>query len=545
MIGSGAGGLACAVALAQAGQRVLVLEQHEVPGGWCHSFRLGGYQFSPGVHYIGELDEGGGLRRVYEGLGVSRDLVFLELNPDGFDHVLIGGERFDIPKGRNRLEARLIERFPHESRGIRDYLELVDRSAKELGQAQKIGSLPDLLSLPWRARHVLRWGLASLDHVLDRHVHDPMLRALLSIQAGDHGLPPSKAPFALHAAVQAHYFNGGFYPMGGAQSLPKAFARALRRAGGGIRLNAAVDRILLGENGAACGVRLAGGEEITATRVVSNADPGITFGRLVGLENLSTRLRSKLARTRWSISGLSLFGATDLDLADMGYDSGNYWYSRSTNLEASYDFSNGSTGLDDEELPGLFLTITTLKDRTKKAKGHQTFEAFTFVPFGGFDRWSDSRHGDRPGDYVELKKRLEKRMLRAADKVVPGISEHSVFAELATPLTNAHYVRSTKGSFYGTEKSRWQLGPFGFGVATEVSDLWLCGASTLGHGVMGATASGLAVAARILRCSWRDLLDQRGPDLRIYPADDPSAWPPQLRRKRRSADNALARSAKP
>ena len=93
VIGSGSGGLTAALALARAGRRVVVFEQHSRPGGYSQSFELEGFRFSPGIHYVGALGPGGNLRRIYEGLGVANDLEFFELDPDGYDRVIIGTRR--------------------------------------------------------------------------------------------------------------------------------------------------------------------------------------------------------------------------------------------------------------------------------------------------------------------------------------------------------------------------------------------------------------------------------------------------------------------
>src|SRR4051812_25888456 len=55
VIGSGMGGMACAAALAKFGRKVLVLEQHYVPGGFTHTFTRKGYRWDVGVHCIGQM----------------------------------------------------------------------------------------------------------------------------------------------------------------------------------------------------------------------------------------------------------------------------------------------------------------------------------------------------------------------------------------------------------------------------------------------------------------------------------------------------------
>lgn len=527
VIGSGAGGLTAALALANTGQKVLVLEQHYLPGGWCHSFALEGYRFSPGVHYIGELAPGGRMRWVYEGLGL--ELSFCELNPDGFDHIFVRGERFDIPKGKDVFCERLVARFPAEERGIRGYLRTVDKMARELGALFEFKGLLDALTIPFRAPTVALWGLRTAEALIHKHVADPTLRAILAAQAGDHGLPPSLAPAAVHASVAAHYFDGGYYPRGGAASLPKAYIKALRKAGGEIRVRAAVKEILV-ENGRAIGVKLEDGETLRARHVVSNADPHVTFGKLMAPAHLPSGLKKKLDKTRYSTSALSLFLATDLDVRRAGMDSGNYWWYPDGDVEAAYRQGLEPWGVDAPQLPGLFLTCTTLKDPSKLHRGHHTMEAFTFVHHDAYKAWERSVVGDRPDAYARVKEILLERMIAEAAKIVPGLADRIVFADLGTPLTNVFYCAATEGNLYGTEKSRWQVGPFAYPVRTPIGGLVLCGSSTLSHGVMGAAFSGLVAARELVGGSIAELLTHKG-SIEILSAEDISTWPEPLRRK--------------
>jgi len=533
IIGSGAGGLSAAICLAKKGQKVLVLEQHDVPGGWCHSFYLDGYRFTPGVHYIGLLDKGQSTSLLYEGLGIANDLVFFRMNPKAYEHGWIGDERFDFPANFDELVLKLSEKFPAEKKNIRKYLTLVRNVSRQLQLIPHIKTVWEQITIPFRTKHMGKYALFSLKRVINWHLKDPLLKKILNIQFGDHGLSPARASFPLHCAVMDHYFNGGFYPMGGGGAIIKAMTNCIKKEGSDVRTSTGVQRILLegDKKKKAIGVQLENGEKLFADRIISNADPDITYNKLVGRENLSNRLKKKLDKTKYSVTSLMLFLTVDMDVRKAGIDSGNIWYMAEGDMDEVYDEMQKPNIIDGDEFLGIFVSCTTLKDPISFNGKHHTLEVITYIDYEAFRQFEDEE-SQRSKAYLEFKERLTVKMINTLEKVLPGVSDHIIMKELGTPITNKFYINSTNGSVYGTEKTLNQIGPFAFKPRSEIQGLYLCGASIVSHGIAGASYSGVQTAGEILNLKQFDLIKHdESQNVRIFDAEDDKEYPSWMLKK--------------
>ena len=533
IVGAGVGGLSAAICLGREGQKVLVLEQHDVPGGWCHSFYLNGYRFTPGVHYVGLLEKGQSTSELYEGLGIANDIAFYKMNPKGFEHCWIEDERFDYPSNFEDFRAALIARFPHEKKGINKYLTLVKNVGRQLQLIPKVRGFWQQITIPFRTKHMGKYSPFSLKRVINWHVKDPLLQSILNVQFGDHGLPPSKASFVMHAAIMDHYSSGGFYPMGGGGAIVKAMTNKIKSYNGKVKTSTSVKRILIegDKKKKAVGVELESGEQIFANRVISNADPGITYFNLIGKEHLSNKILKKLNKTTYSCTSIMLFLTVDMDVKKAGLDSGNIWLLSNKDFDAIYNDMQNEDILQGEEFAGMFISCTTLKDPISFDGRYHTLEAITYINYEAFAAFKDEKE-ERSEAYLQFKEQIIQKFLRSLEKVVPGITASIVHKELGTPITNEFYINTTDGNVYGTEKSLKHIGPFAYKIKSEIENFYLCGASTVSHGVAGASYSGVQAAAAILGCRQDDLIK---PDetqhLRIFDAEDDANYPDWMQKK--------------
>ncbi|HEY0882141.1 MAG TPA: NAD(P)/FAD-dependent oxidoreductase, partial [Archangium sp.] len=265
VIGSGMGGMTCAALLAKTGKRVLVLEQHYVPGGFTHVFSRKGWTWDVGVHAVGEVTRKSLPGRLLHAL-TDGALEWTSLGKSYDQFHFPGNFHIDFPDSPEQFRDNLVAAFPHERKGIEQYLALCKSVSRELQGFYLARMLPkatSFLSDTLLARSVKQYLTRSTQHVVAELTKDEKLQALLTAQWGYYGSPPDRSAFAMHALVVKHFLHGGYYPVGGSARIAQTLLQTVADAGGWTRIYADVEEILV-KDGRATGVRLKTGEEIFA-----------------------------------------------------------------------------------------------------------------------------------------------------------------------------------------------------------------------------------------------------------------------------------------
>jgi len=79
VIGAGLGGLFSGAKLAKEGKKVLLIEQHTIPGGCATVFKRKGYTFEVGLHEMDGLHEDDFKVNIFKDLNIYEKVEFLEI----------------------------------------------------------------------------------------------------------------------------------------------------------------------------------------------------------------------------------------------------------------------------------------------------------------------------------------------------------------------------------------------------------------------------------------------------------------------------------
>jgi len=272
---------------------------------------------------------------------------------------------------------------------------------------------------------------------------------------------------------------GVHYAMGGTAAIATAMQGVIEDQGGTLRFNEEVDEILI-KSGKVGGVRTTRGEILTADVVVSNADAGHTYTRL--LRNQPKRRWSdrKLQRQRWSMSMFVWYFGTR-DTRHLWPDVGHHTILNGPRYRGLVNdiFVKGRLSED----MSLYVHRPTVTDPSAAPPGGDTFYALSPVPHLGFDNGVDWRTEG------EIYRRKMQNVLEQS--LLPGLSDHLGPSEVFTPLTFRDRYLSPVGAGFSIEPRILQSAWFRpHNVSEEVAGLFLVGAGTHpGAGLPGVIAS--------------------------------------------------------
>jgi all-trans-retinol 13,14-reductase len=503
VIGSGMSGMSCAAALAQTGRRVLVLEQHYIPGGCTHVFSRKGYSWDVGVHAIGQMQEAPGKLLAWLTDGKLR-MSSLGDPYDRFDFP--DSFRFSFSSSREKFAGDLKEKFPDEALAIDRYLALVNKAANASMGLFMGRSFPE-----WLDKAYMKligtlfgdwWGRTTQD-VLSELTSNEKLKAVLTAQWGYYGATPDQSSFALHALTIKHFWHGAYYPVGGSTSFAECLLDVVQEAGGQSVVRASVAEIIV-RDGRAVGVRLEKGEEFSAPIIVSATGAKSTFDQLIPREYRDTSWSEGIKPLGGSPAYVCLNLGFKGDIKAAGASSANFWF------KETWDLNHLLWELHDPRAlaPILYVSFPSLKDplHDPGVEQRHTGECIAFVPWDAFEPWQHTRRGRREKSYQEYKKQIQERLLAQLRTHIPKVLELLDYQEMSTPLSTQFFIRSHQGAIYGLEATHQRFINTSLRTRTPIKGLYLSGADITMLGVGGALASGLLTAATIDKTIYPRLL---------------------------------------
>ena len=457
VLGAGIAGLICGTFIAKQGKKVLIIEQHSIPGGYCTSFKRKGFIFDSAVHHIGGCGKWSVVGRCLKELDIN--INFQQLDP--MDSIHFPSFSIDIPAEIDDYVDLLKERFPSEKEQLALFFKEFTRLYRATFSTEK-------------HKMLLKYQDLTFKEMLDNFFTDEQLKMTLSAQWGYIGSPPHEVSAIGMCQMLVNYLkDGAYFPVGGTQNFADAITQKFIDYGGHIMLSSSVDGMLTDGN-IIKGVTTKKGEEIQADIFVSNIDPKQTFFSLLDKNIVDDSYIRKIENMKESVSFFLLYLGLDNKIDLKGLKRG------------FYHTSNDLTFSDND---WFYISVPTEVDPSLAPDNKQIISVVV----------SSRENYDDIDDWVAYKDKMKKHTINYLENFVPEIQDHIEVIDAATPKTLYRYTLNTKGAAYGWAVTVDQTWSNRLSHTTPFKNLFLAGHWTNpGPGICAVVSSGWRVANMIL-----------------------------------------------
>jgi phytoene dehydrogenase-like protein len=508
VIGAGHNGLVTAAYLAKAGQKVLVLEACDQPGGAAQTREFApGYRVSAVAHILQALHP-----KVIADLGLERHGLKPQANRIGTSALLPGGGRIDITDDPVTTHDSIAKFSPADAAAWHPRMARLNRIAGALGTflmktppspSPSANDFQTKLALGMFALQLRLMGkkdMLELSRILTINVADlandffesDIVKGLLGFEATLGVYLGPRSPntvfnllYRLASLSPKHGLGGLYLPEGGMGGVIAALVQAAQTRGVTIRTKAAVDHILI-ERERAVGVVLASGEEIRAPIIASSADPQRTLLNMVQPGNLDTEFLRRMRHLRMNGCVAKVHLALDALPGTLAQAQGRMVVAPSTNhVERAFDCAKYGRVSDH---PALEIVVPTLSDPTLAPKGrHVASILYQYAPY--------KLRATTPD---EARTQVLERTLATLEEVAPGTRNAVTASEVLVPHDLEARFNLSGGQWHHGEVTLDQV--FFLRPAASFQQyrmpllgLWLCGAGAHpGGNVSGAAGANAA-----------------------------------------------------
>jgi phytoene dehydrogenase-like protein len=462
VIGAGVNGLAAASYLAMAGQRVVVLDGRDAPGGLCATSG-DGKRFAGAAHALYALDPSviRELKLARRGLKFAvRDMPLVGLRSDG-KHLVLSRDAYVSARNiavHSQADADAWTEFRREwfalARAMRAlWWRAGPRKAESVTRDPRV--------LPFTRMGAGAW--------LDSWFESDALKATLGFDA--HALSPLAAGSALllvwRAAQEMCGLQGASaFPRGGLQTVVDALAESARAAGAEVRLRATVADILVDNEGTVTGIVLDSGETIATRRILSSLSRAQSLSYASLRPALGFGEAAALAQRRSGAQVAHVGLALDTDLKISG--STVPLRGRFVLVERLDSLALAHAAAEAGQLPDE-LTMEVILPAAIDTSLAPVGRHLVSVLIGPLPATVN-------GGWRSAKPLLAARVIAALSRHMPGLSTHLVSVDVTSP-EDARATYGADDAFGGSVNAGRLLADWRARVRTPIPGLILCGAA--------------------------------------------------------------------